>query len=207
MAWFLFSKNKILQRTTFVFFFIFHLYSGTLVGYHYPTIVTPSLIIFFGPHFKPFDHVPISRKSILGWLFIAFLFACQMISHVIPGDEKLTLEGNFYGLYMFEANHQCFAEVHDESGKLVYKYTSSTARDRCDPYRFWFGIQQRACRHNPDQKYSLNLRHSINGGPFYEIVNEDDMCSLSYKPFSHNEWIKTEDEAPAVGRPRKNLYY
>ena len=207
MAWFLFSKNKLIQRTVFVFFFIFHLYSGTLVGYHYPTIVTPSLIIFFGPHFKPFDHIPVNRKAIIGWLFIIFLFACQMISHAIPGDEKMTLEGNFYGLYMFEANHQCFAEARDENGEVIFEHTSKTARNRCDPYQLWFRVYQKECRQNPSKKISVKLLHSINGGPFYEIVNEDDACSLSYKPFGRNEWIKTQDEAPAVGRPRKNIYY
>ena len=138
-----------------------------------------------------------------------FLFSAQMISHVIPGDEKLTLEGNFYGLYMFEANHQCHLTVKDESGKIMREHTSTSARNRCDPYRYMHRGQKKACPHPAGQnpKYHVMLDHSINGGPFYRIVDEKDLCALTYKPFSKNDWIKTEDEAEAVGRPLKNYYY
>lgn len=206
MAWFLFSKNKILQRTVFVFFVIFHLYSGTLVGYHYPTIVTPSLLIFFGPLFKPFDKIPNGLKSIPGWCVFFVLLCLQMISHIIPGDEKLTLEGNFYGLYMFEANHQCSVRMYDENGNRVFARDSANARHRCDPYRYWFPMKKKLCTAANKQKYSFKMTHSINGGPFYLIVDEPDICALEYKPFSHNDWIKTEKEAKPTARPRQNFY-
>lgn len=206
-AWFLFSANKLFQRTAFVFFVTFHLYSGTLVGYHYPTIVTPSLIVFFGPLFRPFTTVPFNRKAILGWSLMVFLFCAQMISHVIPGDEKLTMEGNFYGLYMFEANHQCIVRITNDQGDVVFRRDGNSARHRCDPYRYWFTAKKRLClKKENNLKFDFNVAHSINGGPFYEIVNEPDLCSLEYKPFSRNEWIKTEDEAKPIGRPRQNLY-
>ncbi|HPF77962.1 MAG TPA: hypothetical protein PLF01_01600 [Alphaproteobacteria bacterium] len=205
-AWFLFSKNKFLQRTVFFFFAVFHLYSGTLVGYHYPTIVTPSLLIFFGPLFKPFDTVPNGIKSFPGWCFFLFLFSMQMLSHTIPGDEKLTLEGNFYGLYMFEANHQCSVRIADENDNAIFRYDSASARDRCDPYRYWFRIKHTYCEQNKGAKYSFKMTHSINGGPFYMIVNEPDLCALEYKPFSKNDWIKTEKEAQPMARPRQNYY-
>ena len=207
-AWFLFSSNKYLQRTAFVFFALFHLYSGTLVGYHYPTIVTPSLLIFFGPLFVPFKKVPLDVKSFPGWLTMLALFCCQMISHTIPGDEKLTMEGNFYGLYMFEANHQCAIRFYDENGKAIFNYDSASARHRCDPYRYLVRFQKKNCLpHNEGKKFSFKMTHSINGGPFYLIVDEPDACSLKYKAFSHNEWIKTEDEAKPTARPRKNYYW
>ena len=207
-AWFLFSRHKILQRTVFFFFCIFHLYSGLLVGYHYPTIVMPSLIVFFGPLYKPFDMVPLDRKAVLGWLFMLSLLGAQMISHFIPGDEKLTLEGNFYGLYMFEANHQCRVIVKDEQGNIVREEISTSARNRCDPYRYMHIGQKMMCGQGENSpKFSATLDHSINGGPFYRIVDVDDACALTYKPFSKNDWIKTEKTAEPVGRPHKNLYY
>ena len=205
-SWFLFSKNKYLQRPVFFFFVIFHLYSGTLVGYHYPTIVTPSLLIFFGPLFRPFERVPLDIRSFGGWAFMLVLFTCQMISHMIPGDEKLTLEGNFYGLYMFEANHQCSAVLLDHNNRKVESLRSTSARNRCDPYRYMFRWQHRYCRGPMKFNYKFKLTHSINGGPFYMIVDEDDFCSLKYKPFSKNDWIKTEKEAKPTARPNKNYY-
>lgn len=205
-AWFLFSKNKYIQRTVFVFFVTFHLYSGTLVGYHYPTIVTPSLIIFFGPLFKPFDRVPLDVRSLPGWTLCLGLFCAQMISHTIPGDEKLTMEGNFYGLYMFEANHQCSVRILDEKGGAIFSTDSNSARQRCDPYRHWFRAKKRYCYEGSEEKIAMKMTHSINGGPFYLIVDEPDICVLKYKPFEHNEWIKTEDEAKPTARPRKNYY-
>ncbi len=206
-AWFLFSRHKILQRSIFAFFVFFHLYSGVLVGYDYPSIVMPSLVIFFGPLFKPFDSVPKDLRSLAGWGFLFVLFLLQMVSHLIPGDEKLTLEGNFYGLYMFEANHQCAIRLYNEQGEAVYSYNSTNARNRCDPYRYMFFAQKKFCPADGDKKYSYKMTHSINGGPFYLIVDEPDLCSLTYKPFSHNAWIKTEDQAKPTARPRKNLYY
>lgn len=205
-SWFLFSKNKYIQRTVFAFFAIFHLYSGTLVGYHYPTIVTPTLLIFFGPLFKPFDRVPLSIKSIPGWILMTSLFCFQMISHAIPGDEKLTLEGNFYGLYMFEANHQCSIRFFDDKGNTKFSRDSTSARSRCDPYRYLNRFQKNNCKPDNKNKYTFKMTHSINGGPFYLIVDEPDACSLKYKAFTHNEWIKTEEEAKPIARPRKNFY-
>jgi len=51
--------------------------------------------------------LPLSKKAIGGWLLVIALIGLQLISVLTPGDEKITLEGNQYGMYMFEANHQC----------------------------------------------------------------------------------------------------
>lgn len=209
-AWLLFSHNKYIQRTMFAFFAIFHLYSGTLVGYHYPLIVTPTLLIFFGPLYRPFHGVPLDRKAILGWFLMAFFLMAQMISHLIPGDEKLTLEGNFYGLYMFEANHQCSIRMYNDKGEAIFNEDSTSARNRCDPYRYMFKGQKKFCPPKGSNaviaKISFKQTHSINGGPFYLIVDEPDLCALKYKPFSRNKWIKDETEAKPTARPRKNYY-
>ena len=204
-SWFLFSRRKILQRGVFAFFVFFHLYSGILVGYHYPTIVLPPLLVFFGPLFRPFPAAPLGRASLPGWLLTALLLGVQMFSHTLPGDTKLTLEGNFYGLYMFEANHQCRIRLLDSNKKLLDMRDRTDARDRCDPWLNLTLAQQRYCPANPPP-ISFAMIHSINGGPFYEIINEPDLCRLHYKPFEHNDWIKDETTAPMVGRPLTNFY-
>jgi hypothetical protein len=207
MVWFLFSHKRWLQKTVFAFFFIFHLYSGTLVGYHYPTMVMPALIIFFGPYFRPFDSVPRDKKSLIGWLLLATLLGIQAIPQLIKGDAKLTLEGNFYGIYMFEANHQCALELSNPDGTLIRRRISTNARFRCDPWPY-FSVAKRTYCHadSGDTPIHFRLIHSINGGPFYEIVNAPNLCDLEYRPFTHNTWIKDETTAPIVGRPVKNYY-
>lgn len=206
-AWFLLSKNKYLQRPAVFFFACFHLYSGILVGYHYPSIVMPSLLIFFGPLYKPFERVPVDLSALRGWFLIGALLCLQMISHFIPGDEKLTMEGNFYGLYMFEANHQCLVRVKNEVGSDIYNQASTNARYRCDPYRIMFQTQNIFCKQEHKPQLNLQIGHSINGGPFYLIVDEADLCSLTYTPFGRNHWIKTEETARPMARPHKNLYW
>lgn len=202
-AWFLFSRHVILQRAVFYFFVVFHLYSGILVGYRYPATVLPPLIILFGPWFKPPAFIPMGKGAIPGWSLMGLLCIGQMVPHLIRGDEKLTLEGNFFGLYMFEANHQCYVTV-QRPGEPPRKMTSVNARDRCDPYEYWFRAKH-SCN-SPNDEISMVMGHSINGGPFREIVNEKNICKLEYTPFMHNSWIKDETEAPITGKPVKNIY-
>lgn len=210
MAWCLFSRRVWLQRSVFAFFCLFHVYSGTLVGFHYPTIVMPTLIICFGPLFRPFDHIPLRASALPGWAVMAVLWGLQSIQLIIPGDVKLTLEGNFYGLYMFEANHQCQFEVTNQVGTRLLRVSNTRARGRCDPWPVMDKAQGIFCDMpgvgGEKPKLQFKQIHSINGGPFYQTINEPDLCSLTYKPFSHNEWIRDAGSAPIIGRPPMNLY-
>lgn len=207
MAWFLFSRRVWLQRAVFAFFCLFHIYSGTIVGFHYPTIVMPALLVCFGPLFRPFAQVPLGRSAIMGWVLAVILWVLQLIPVMIPGDTKLTLEGNFYGLYMFEANHQCHVLYTGEKGDVMRQVNGVSARFRCDPWPFLFTAQNIYCKgEGPKRAIRMYMLHSINGGPFYEIVNEPNVCNLTYKPFGRNPWIKDATNARIVGRPLKNLY-
>jgi len=109
-------------------------------------------------------------------------------------------------VYMFEANHQCSIRVFDENRQVEFAHEATSARNRCDPYRYWFRNKMRLCKPENTGKYRMVMTHSINGGPFMLIVDEPDLCALKYKPFSHNEWIKTEDEAIPTARPQENFY-
>ncbi|WP_316203130.1 MULTISPECIES: hypothetical protein [unclassified Bradyrhizobium] len=204
-SWFLFNRTRFVQRAVLGFFVIFHLYSGILVGYHYPTIVLPPLLILFGPWFDASGHhVPLDRTAIVGWSVVSSLLLLQFIPHLIEGDERLTLEGNFFGVYMFEANHQCYGTI-TRDNEVVERFSEANAWRRCDPYAVWMRAKQAYCS-DKESKYRLAFNHSINGEPFREIVNEPDLCRLKYYPFSRNTWIKDEKAAPAVGRPVQNFY-
>jgi len=209
-AWFLLGSNKLLQRVVLFYFVVFHLYSGILVGYRYPATVLPGLLILFGPMYTV-TKVHFSKKSTVGWTLVILLFVFQFLSLIIPGDEKITLEANEYGLYMFEANHQCVsrATVYTNDGKqttLEEEYIR--ALNRCNPYKTWFTLQQ-LCREIPEQfdRIEWQFDHSINGGPFYRIVDTKDVCALEYTILGHNEWIQTPKEgALIIGYPVENIY-
>ncbi|MEZ4872268.1 MAG: hypothetical protein R2827_08490 [Bdellovibrionales bacterium] len=149
--------------------------------------------------------------ALAGGFCIVFLSFLHSIPHWIPGDIKYTQEGYKYGVGMIDANHQCqsittFHYQNDTSHQR--KYNSQEGQNRCPAFSFWFPLK-RTCEKDPNiKKISWQFYHSINGGPFYEIVNVDNACQLEYKFLSHNEWINSpEFGAPIVGYPRPNLLY
>jgi len=91
-AWFLLGSHKTLQRLAVFYFVAFHLYSGLLVEYRYPATVLPMLLVLFGPMYTV-TSVPLNKKALAGWALIVLLFFLQFSSIIIPGDEKITLEG------------------------------------------------------------------------------------------------------------------
>jgi hypothetical protein len=91
-----------------------------------------------------------------------------------------------------------------DGDKVVQHIQKSRPSYRCDPYRFVTIAQNNFCKGNEGAVYGIEFLHSLNGGPFYKIVDEDNLCTLKYKAFSHNEWIKTRETAPALYRPAKN---
>lgn len=237
-AWFLLAKNRMLQRTALAFFTFFHLYSGVFVYYFYPTISLASLLILFGPLYRP-TPVPLSVRSIAGWICIVLIATFQAVGFIVP-DRRLTLEGNRFGMFMFEANHQCAItaytystvkmpamyyevrpgapcrdlycnvslRIHSENDMTVKKerWESGSSLYRCDPYEWWTRFQK-ICGGRGVVRVAVQFDHSINGGPFYRIVDTTNICDLSYKPFTHNAWIRVPPEAPVVGYPVENIYH
>lgn len=209
-SWFLISKHRLLQRVALTFFVCFHLYSGLLVEYRYPATVLPALLILFGPLYR-YQPPVFDRRSIAGWTLIACIFIAQLSPLVIRGDEKLTMEGNKYGLYMFESNHQCVStiQIFYKNGEVSQQIRESiSARNRCDPYRYWFRVRNLCQRNENIERIKWAFDHSINGGPFLRIVDTENACVLTYQPFRHNSWIKTERDSPLIiGWPVENIYY
>ncbi len=203
VPWYLISRHKWPQTAAFYIYSTFHFYATFIVMYHYSIIAIPAFVILFGPLYKPFNGIPKDVKSYIGWSFIGLLCIIQAVPHMISNDRWMTLQGAFYGMYMIEANHQCQITISDHNGP-VQKMHNAKPSYRCDPYRYVKIAQQSLCKKNPHMTYSIEFLHSVNGGPFYKIVDEENLCELTYKPFSHNEWIQTRETAPAVFRPTKN---
>jgi hypothetical protein len=209
-AWFLLSKHPKLRIATLSYFVLFHLYSGILVEYRYPVAVLPPLLILFGLFPKTL-RPPRGWNALPGVLLIAALVSLQLFSMSTPRDQKMTLERNYFGLYMFEANHQCVTRITvvypDGTAGEPTVYERAMARDRCDPYADWFRIKARCALSPGEAKVSWQFDHSVNGGPFYRIVDSTDACALEYRTLGNNEWIRTPDEgAPVIGYPVKNIY-
>jgi hypothetical protein len=105
-------------------------------------------------------------------------------------------------------------DTHVQSGEktIERQYESGSAWNRCDPYVIWFQYQT-VCRQPNVQKISFVFDHSVDGGPFYRIVDLDNLCDVTYKPWGHNDWIllpsaSTADkpQAEIVGYPVEDNY-
>lgn len=125
-AWFLLSRNAYLKNLVLAELIFFHLYSGAFVHYNYPTVAIVPLIILFGP-LSRHTPTPFKRDTWFGWLVIMILLICQLVGFAAPGDRRMTLENNRWGMYMFEANHQCFADmtIHSEGSRETFDWEAA----------------------------------------------------------------------------------
>jgi hypothetical protein len=205
-VWLLMSSNRFAQRLALSLFALLYIQYGIQVGYRFPVVELAVLLILFGPWYEPYPHLPLTRSSIVGWSIIAALTVLQLVPHMARAGERLTNEDNiadiFGGPYLFEVNQQCSGEIR-RGEQIVRSFEHAEARFGCDPYRFWFRAKVSLCS-AASQKYQITYRRSINGNPFKEIVNESDLCGLTYSAFGRSAWIKREHEAPVVGRPVQN---
>jgi hypothetical protein len=166
------------------------------------------LIILFGPMYR-YTPVPLERRSAPGWILVVLMFCAQMAPIFVYGDEKLTMEANRYGLYMFEANHQCVSTttiIYTDGREVPSKGESANSMHRCDPYKEWFRLHVMCMRDPFIAGIRWTYDHSINGGPFLRIVDASNACALTYTALGHNDWIKTEYDNPeVVGYPVQNF--
>lgn len=207
-SWGLVSSNHIYQRISFWFWIFFHAYSVTLVGLFYPLICTPLLVILFGKSQSKLA-LPSFRKSPLGHVLIISLLTINLAPKFLPHDTRYTGEIHQYTLAMIDANFQCESlwTVYDKQEKIIDQSfrSSSNATQRCPPYAVWFRLKKRCERDSNASRISMIHDISVNGGPFYRVVDQDNVCNLSFKAFSRNRWIRTpQDGAKIVGYPRPN---
>ncbi len=206
-VWFLFSKHKITQKMAFIYFLCFHIYSGFIVNYRYISISIPALVLLFGNlsfiENKKFEILKITKKTIWGYAFLLLLLCGQMVGPTIKGDQKKTLEGNYWGMFMFEASHQCVSTVtvFREGQTYESKSENHIANNRCDPYIYWYKIKTQCERDSKIEKVRWTFDHSINGNSYERIVDTQNACELSYKTFSHNDWIKVDGESAILDTP------
>lgn len=206
-CWFLLSKNTTLFRFSLVFFIFFHIYSTILVGFRYPSTALFALVILFAlDNTRTYlNEFKINKETRKNYLLILLFISLQFVAFIIPDNHKITLEGAKYGLYMFDANHQCISSftITTPSSTKSFFRSSSNSNNRCDTYTEMKYLQKSCI--SKEIKIKWTFDHSVNGGPFYRIVNVDDVCPLSYEAFKHNTWINTESKE-RVAYPLKNMY-
>ena len=137
--------------------------------------------------------------------FVSLLMIFNLLHFFIEGDTKITSEGQRLSLNMFESNSQCVIESKlSKNGEVDYKNEGRfSSFERCHIYPTYVKYKKH-CENF--EKVSLDISISINGNPFYKVVEEEDICPLQYSFLGKNEWIKSSDYE-IVGYPGKNSYF
>lgn len=201
LVWFLFSNHFKIRSSIFWILFSFHLYSCLFVGYRYPLQFLPFVFILFK------SESPISKPSSFGVSIFLLMGLANFWPHFVPGDHKLTFEGRALALDMFDGNRQTHSteKIFYLNGETKEQNTSGKySVERISPYSVFFKLKEQ-CRDPQIQKIEWKMNISLNGSPFYVIVNQENACVLSYKAFMHNPWISLDPKIS--GYPEKNLYY
>lgn len=119
-----FSRSRALRLGSFWTLVLFHAYSGVIVGHKYPSLMLPVLI----PAFLRFDQ-PMHQgyrfqpRHAASWAFLALATFGGLLPLLIPGDVRLTAEGRYFGLFMFDANRavRFRTEIEKDDKRIVFQ--------------------------------------------------------------------------------------
>ena len=201
----LWSQSRRVRILAAICLMVFHLSTIAIVGFMYPLLCIPLILLTIHSPQKIFSLKTISTDRLL-FLIVLLMIVGQLFSLMIPGDNRLTGEGTKFGFYMHDANHQCsgfLEQKKTDRAVQLFPYSNGMAMGVCDPYRLWF-TSRSLCAHTDTESVSMYFKHSMNGGRFYELVNEENICSKSYSLIQHNEWIHTNRPLPEW--PPKNSF-
>ncbi|MCA9792297.1 MAG: hypothetical protein KC910_10900 [Candidatus Eremiobacteraeota bacterium] len=118
-----FSKRAWLRNLSLAVFGAFHAYSGLLVGYKYTTLMFSCLI----PAFLDFDQpmhrgYQFQRRDLAPIAFLGLALLGGLYHFTIPGDVRLTAEGRYLGVFMFDANRSVLFHGKVVKGKKTYEF-------------------------------------------------------------------------------------
>jgi hypothetical protein len=203
--YFLFSRTREVRWTAVALWTAFHLYSISVVYFHYPAYCLPLLWGLFIPD-PPRADLRRWRSLVPGAALVAALLALSSAAYVTD-DDRYSSRTKKLGVLMLDANRQCVVSVTpylDGAARPEMKMESTAAAKRCDPYRYWFIIRQN-CETFALDRVAWSMSVSVNGGPFYKTVDSEDACGLEFNSWGGNPWLLSPATgAPVVGYPQRN---
>lgn len=211
IVWFLFSSRRSVRYAVLALLSVFHTYSVVYVGYTYPAVAFPMVLVLF----LPMDRVLVSRellrRAAVGVGILCAVLLAHIAYYATYGFQPFSLEGNKLRMYMFDANYQCRSSatfMYADGSSRALTSDSYYAKYRCDPYAHWFYFNQLCGERGGPESVRWTFDSSVNGSPFFRIIDVADACALPYRPFGRNAWIRVpgEELVPIVGYPEKNEY-
>jgi len=183
----------------------FHVYSTILVGFTYPV---RCLALIFALFYKPEPfRWPLPQLNGCTRILLFTFATLQLVPRFFAEDPHRTLRFEGYMFNMFQANYQCSAELEYSEGeqKKVLTISENTARKRCSPFYF-LQRAQHLCRRTGNN-VALKLDQSLDGKPFYRIIDLSDACRAEARLLGKNAWLKSELESDLIGYPDRNAIF
>lgn len=119
LCWF--TRIVWLRRLSFAAFILFHVYSGVIVGFWYTTLMLPLVVAAFLGFKEPLQAgYRFSRRHLPTLAVFMFALLGGLHHFFIPGDARLTGEGRYRGLFMFDANHSVRFQARIHKGDTLW---------------------------------------------------------------------------------------
>jgi len=117
------SRSQKIRQGAVLAFLLFHLYSGVIVGIWYTTLMIPFLLLLFADGFKQsLRQAPPAGPRLRCVLTLCAMALSSLWPLLIPGDVRLSGEGRYLGLFMFDANHRSRAVIRVEKGRENWEF-------------------------------------------------------------------------------------
>ncbi|HEX3934917.1 MAG TPA: hypothetical protein VHW43_09590, partial [Puia sp.] len=112
-----------LRRLSFAWFILFHLYSGLLVAFWYPSLMVPLVVAAFWRFDRPLQAgYRFSRRDLAPLIICALVIFAGLYHYFLRGNVLLTSEGRYYGFYMYDANKQVTFDTEISKGNKTWKF-------------------------------------------------------------------------------------
>jgi hypothetical protein len=111
------SRKAWVRYGSVALFVLFHVYSGLLVGFKYTTLMLPLVLSTFlrfdQPLMAGYHYV---RRDLVPWSLLSLSMLGSVYHFLLPGDVRLTGEGKYFGVFMFDANRAVLFEAEIQRG-------------------------------------------------------------------------------------------
>lgn len=118
----LLSRSRRARQVALLIFGLFHLYSGLIVGWWYTCLMIPALLTAFGDGSQETPRPALDRRGVAVYAISAFVFLMNSWHWTVPGDARITGEGRYHGLFMFDCNRRAWASLEVVKGEQAWSY-------------------------------------------------------------------------------------